>query len=139
MVADHPQHVLLVALVPCERAQLTGHLGAGGVADAGHDGGQGTAQGAPFVAVIAKAHVHQQPADVGIAQTQRAEIIAALRDFFAGELRHHHADFQRHGPQTCRMHIGLGVEPAVIVEFQQVHRRQIASRIIEEHVFRTRV
>ena len=37
MVADDPQHVLAVLLVAREGAELPGHLGRGGIADAGHD------------------------------------------------------------------------------------------------------
>ncbi len=139
VVADHPQHMLRVALVARKRAQLARHLGRGGIGHAGHQRGQRTAHRAALVAVVAEAHVHQQAADIGIAQTERAEVIGKLRDLFRRELRHHHADFQRHGPEPRGMDIGLGVKATIVEEGQQVHRRQVAGGIVEEHVFRARV
>ena len=139
VVADHAQHVRGVAGMAREGAKLLGHLGRGGIGHARHQRGQRPAKRAALFAVIAKAHVHQKAADIGIAKAQRAEIIGKLRDLLRGELRHGDRDFQRHGPEPRRMHVGRGVEFAVLVEGQQVHRGQVAGRIIQEHVFRAGV
>ena len=139
VVADDAQHVVGIAGIAGERTQLFRHFGAGGIGHAGHDRGQGAAQGTAFAAVIAKAHVHQQAADIGIAQTQGAEVVGQLCNFLRGELRHHHRHFQGDGPQPRGMDIALGIELAVLEEGQQVHRGQVAGRIIEEHVFRAGV
>ncbi len=62
----------LVLLVAGERAQLAGHFGAGGVAFAGEDGGEGGADRAAFFAVVGNAGLHQHRAEIGVAQAQRA-------------------------------------------------------------------
>ncbi len=139
VVADHPQHRLGVLGIAGEGAQLLRHLGRGGIGDAGHDRGQRAAERPALVAVIAQPHVHQQAADIGVAEAEGAELVAQLRDRRAGELRHHHADLERDHPQPGGVDIGLGVELAVLQEGQQVHRRQVAGRVVQEHVFRARV
>ena len=139
VVADDAQHVVGVAGIAGERAQFGGHPRAGGIGGAGHDRRQRPADRAALIAVIAQAHVHQQTADIGIAQPKRAKIIAALRDFLGRELRHQHADLQRDGPQPAGMDIGVGVEPAIFPEGQQVHGRQVAGGVVQEHVFAARV
>ena len=139
MVADHPQHVVRIALITRKRPQLTGNFRGCGIGNPAQDRCQRTAQGAAFVAVIGIAHVHQQPADIGIAQPQCAEIIGQLRDFLAGELGHHHADFQCQRPQTGGVDIILGLELAVFQKGQQIHAGQVAGGIIQEHIFRTGV
>ena len=139
VVADHAQHVVAVARIAREGAQFGRHLGAGRIGHAGHHRRQGPAERAALIAVIAQPHVHQQTADIGIAQTKRAEIMAALRDLAAGELRHQHADLQRHGPQPHGMDIGARVEALGRPEGQQVHRGQVAGRVVQEHVFAARI
>ena len=141
MVADDAQHVVLVALISRKCPQFGRHFGAGRISDPGHDGGQRPAQGAAFVAVIAKAHVHQEAADIGIAKAQRAEVIGQLCNFFRRELRHHHRDLKHHGPKTDSVLEGGDVELARcrVTELQQVQRGEVAGRVVQEHVFRARV
>ena len=81
VVADHPQHVLGVALVAGERAKFARDLGRCGIGDTRHDRRQRTGHRAALVAVIAQPHVHQETADVGVAESQRAEVVGKLRDF----------------------------------------------------------
>ncbi len=110
------------------------------------------ADGAAGVGVIGNAGRHQQAADVGVAEAERAEVVGALRDFLRRELRHQHRDFEHDGPQPGGVFVALDVVEfrlqlfAVgnggqrrVVERQQVHRRQIAGGVVEEHVFRARV
>jgi hypothetical protein len=139
VVADHPQHVLGVAPVAREGPKLARHFGGGRIGDAGHHGGQCARHRPARVAVIAEPHVHQQPADVGIAEAEGPEVVAKLRDFLGRELRHGHADLQRHGPQPGGVHVGIGVELAVLEEGQQVQRGEVAGGVVEEHVFRAGV
>ena len=141
MVADHAQHVLAVLLVAGEGAELLRHLGRGRVADAGHDGGERAADLAAGVGIVGDARRHQQPADIGVAEAERAELVGALRDLARRELRHQHRDFEHHGPQPDRVLVALDVELARrrVAERQQVHRREIAGGVVEEHVFRARV
>ncbi len=83
--------------------------------------------------------VHQQPADIGVAEPQRPEAVAQLGDARAGKLRHRHRDLERQRPDPRGMHVGARIELAVLEEGQQVHRGEVAGRIVEEHVFRARV
>ena len=85
------------------------------------------------------AHGHQKAPDIGVSQTERAEPVRKLRDPRAGELRHQHRDLERQRPDPRRVDIGLRVERAVLQERQQVHRGEIARRVVEEHVFRARI
>ncbi len=75
VVADDTQHVFAVARIPGKRAKFAGDFRRCRIGHTGHDRCQGATHGAPFVAVIAIAHVHQQSADIGIAKPQGAEII----------------------------------------------------------------
>ena len=110
VVADHAQHVLGVLLVAGEGAELGRHLGRGLVGDAGHDGGQRAAQRTAFLAVVGQAHGHQEAADIGEAEAQRAEFVGELRDRLRRELRHHDGDFEHDGPEPAEVLVGLDVE-----------------------------
>ncbi len=78
MVADHPQHRLLVRLVAAERANLGCDLGRGGVGHAGEDAGNRAAEGIASRRVVGNAELHQHRAEVGIAEAEGAIVVAAL-------------------------------------------------------------
>ena len=124
MVADHPQHGVLVGGIFGEGAQLARHLGRGGIGDAGHQRRDGAGCGAAFAAVIGHAGAHQQAADIGKAQAQGAVVIGKLRDFLAGELRHQHRDFQHDGPQPHGMFERLDVKRLDAVALAELHQVQ---------------
>ena len=139
MVADHAQHVRGVFLVAGKGAEFFRHLRRSGVADAGHHSGEGTAQRTAFIRVVRQTHRHQQAADVRITKTERAVLVREFGDRLGRKLRHHHRDFQHDGPQPAQMLIGVDVETSClrVVERQQVRRREVTRRIVQEHVFRT--
>ncbi len=141
VVADDAQHRRLIALVAGEGAAFLGHFGRSGVADAGHDRREGAAISAALGGVVAEAARHQQPADIGEAEAQRAVFIGKLGDFARRELRHQHRDFKHQRPQAHGVFIGRNVEDLCgrIAELQQVQRGEIAGRVVEEHIFRARV
>ena len=139
VVANDPQHVVRIPRIARKCPQLARHFRGCGIGHTGQDRRQRTGHRAAFVTVISKTHVHQQTADIGIPQTQRAEVIGPLRDFLGRELCHHHADLKRDGPQPRGVYIVLGLKLTVLKERQQIHRRQIAGGIIKEHVFAARV
>ena len=64
-----------------EGAHRTGHARALGVGFAGHDGGDGTAKGAAFDAVVTVAVAHDEGAEVGVAEAEGAEDVGILGDF----------------------------------------------------------
>ena len=142
VVADHAQHVAGVLLVAGEGAEFGRHLRRGLVGNAGHDGGQRAAERAAFLAVIGQAHGHQEAADVGEAEAQRAELVGELGDRLRRELRHQHRDFEHDGPEPAEVLVGLDVEAlgrCVCVERQQVGGGEVARRVVQEHVFRARI
>ena len=152
VVADHAQHVLAVLLVAGEGAKQPRHLGRGGVADAGHDGGERARDLAAGIRIVGQARRHQQAAEIGVAETERAELVGQGRDLARGELRHQHRDFEHDGPQPHRMLVAVEVElppgqsfaaggrgGGVGAEREQVHRGEIARGVVEEHVFRARI
>ena len=141
VVAHDPQHVLAVLGEAVERTELLRHLGGGGIGDARHDGRDGSADRAALVAVIGDAGGHEQAADIGEAEAQRAELVGELGDLLGRELRHHHRNLEHHGPQADGMFEGGNVELARhrIAELQQVQGGEVAGRIVEEHIFRTRI
>ena len=140
MVAHDAQHVGGVAVVVGEGAELAGHLGRGRIGDAGHDRGERAADGAALGGVVGDAGGHQQAADIGVAEAERAVLVGELGDLLRRELRHHHRDFEHDGPQADGVLVGGDVERAVgVAEGQQVERGEVAGRVVEEHVFRARV
>src|SRR5690606_25869133 len=66
VLAQHPEHVLLVLLVAGERAHPGGGAGRGGVGVAGHERRDGGGVGPTGVAVVGKAEGHQHGAEVGV-------------------------------------------------------------------------
>ena len=84
---------------------------------------------------------HQQPADIGVAEAERAVLVGELRDLLARKLRHQHRDLEHHGPQPDGVLVALDVELAglLVAIGQQVDRGEIARRVVEEHVFRARI
>ena len=141
VVADHAEHVLLVLLVAVERTVLGGEHRARGVAAAGQDGAERAADGAAGIAVVRDARLHQHGAEVGVAEAEGAVLPAELGDLLGREARHQDADLEDHGPQADRVLVALDVEGAClrVVELEQVDRRQVARRVVEEHVLAARV
>ncbi len=68
---------------------------------------------AAFVGVVGDARRHQQAADIGVAEAERAVLVGELGDLLGRELRHQHRDFEHDGPQPAGVLEGLDVEAAV--------------------------
>ena len=100
-----------------------------------------TAKGAALVAVVGNALGHQQAADIGVAETQRAVLVGLLGDLLGGELRHHDGDLKHDGPQPDRVLVvgRLDLLRVLVHELEQVQRGEVAGRIIQEHVLRARI
>ena len=64
----------------------------------------------PSSRVVGDARGHQQAADIGVAEAERAVLVGELGDLLRRELRHHHRDFEHHGPQPHGMLVGRDVE-----------------------------
>ncbi len=140
VVADHPQHRRGVLLVLREGAEVARHLGGRGVGGAGHDRGDGGADGAALLRIVGDAGHHQEAADVGEAEAEGAVVVRVLRDGGRGELRHGDGDFEHHRPQLHGMFEEADVEVAGLgLELHQVERGEVTGRVVQEHVFRARV
>ena len=141
VVAHDAQHVVAVRLEIRERTKLARHFGRGRIGDAGHDGGQRAGNGAAFRRIVRDTGGHQQAANIGVAETERAVFVGALGDLARGELGHHHGDFEHDGPQADGVFVigDIDVLGGCILELKQVQRGEVAGRVVEEHVFRARV
>ncbi len=115
MIAHHFQHGVPVRREFGEGAKLARHLRRCCIGHARHGGADSASDGAPFAAVIGDARSHQQPANIGKAQTQRAVIIGQLRNFLGRELRHRYRNFQHDGPQPHGMFKRGNVEDLLAV------------------------
>ncbi|MCY1511070.1 hypothetical protein D9M68_454640 [compost metagenome] len=141
MVADDAQHVVAVRGKARERTQLLGHFGRGGVGNTSHDRRQRAGDGAAFGAVIGNARGHQQAADVGITEAERAVFVGEFGNLAGRELRHHDRDFKDDGPQADGVLVVGDVDALGrrILEHHQVQRGEVAGGVVEEHVLRARV
>ena len=138
VVSNDAEHVLAVRLVGGEWAVLLRHFGAGRVAFASEDGGEGSGDRESFWAVVGDSHLHQQGAEVGVSEAEGSEVVAELGDFLGRELRHEDADFENDGPELDGVHVAFDVELAgfSVVEGGKVDGGEVTGGVIEEHVLR---
>ncbi len=140
VVADHPQHRLAVRGEAREGPELARHLGRDRVGGAGHERGDGTRERPALVAVVGDAGGHQQAAEIGVAEAERAVAVGQFGDLLGRVLRHHDRDLEHDGPQAHGVGEARDVEPAVVLEEgYQVEGGEIARRVVEEHVLRARI
>lgn len=94
----------------------------------------------PCAKFIGNTRSHQQAADVCKAQAQSTVTIAQFRNATRRELGHRDRDFEHDRPQPAGVLEHFCIEVAIrIPEGHQVERRQIARRVVQEHVFRARI
>ena len=94
----------------------------------------------PCLRVVRQPGSHQQAPQVGVAQPQRPELVAVGRDPVGRVARVVDQDLLRRDEDPHRRAKPLGVEAAVVAaELHQVDRRQVACRIVDEHVFAARI
>ena len=107
---------------------------------AAHDRGQGSGEVPAGVAVIRQAESHQQSAQVGVSQTQRAIIVGVARDRFGRIAGVVDQDIHRGDHDGDGMAISGHIKGAGrIDEFEQVEAGQVAGRIVQEHVLGARI
>ena len=139
VVAHDPKHVGGVPFVARKRAELPGHFRRNRVGFTAQDRCQRGAGRPALVGIVADPHVHQQTAEVCVAESQGPEPVRQLGNSLRRKLGHQHRDLQRHRQQPDRVQVLGDVEAAVIVEVQEVYGRKVAGRVVEEHVFRAGV
>ena len=87
MIADDAQHVLAVRLIAGERAESPRAICATSRTSSPVRIAVSAAQIArPLLAVVRNARLHQHRAEVGVAQAERAELVAELGDLLDGKL-----------------------------------------------------
>ena len=99
----------------------------------GHDRGDRTSKGAAFVAVVAVAVAHDERAEIGIAEPERAEDVRVLRDLLDRVAGVIDDNFLRGNEDPHGRLEAFDVERAIrVFELHQVQRGQIAGGVIEE-------
>ncbi len=147
VVAHDAEHMARIRAVAGEGAKLLRHCRRRCVGDAGHQCGDRRSERPAFFGIVAEAGDHEQPAEIGEAQAERAVFVREPRDLFRGELRHGNGNFQHHGPQPAGMLKRFYVDQILAIrlggrrgaERQEIERGEITSGVVEEHVFRARV
>ena len=140
VLVDHAQEGLAVDGVAFERTDLRGDARGLRVRLAGEDRGDGGGVVAAVFAVVGDAAGHQQRAEVGVADAERAEGVRVLLDRLRRIRGVIDGDLLRGDDDAQRGAVGLDVEAGVlVVEAHQVQRGQVAGRVVEEHVLRARV
>jgi len=134
--ADNPQHRFAVFVEFGERAHGAGEDGRAQIGLAGHQGGQGGGQGASLFAVVGHAIVHQQGAEIGVAEAERPEEMAVARDLFVRIAGAADDDLLGDDEGADGAAEGFDVKLAAFLdEFEQVEGGEIARRVVDEHVF----
>ena len=110
------------------------------VSVAGHDGRDGSGQSAACVGIVRQTVAHDERAEIGVAEAQRAKDVRVLRNPLGRIARVVHDDFLRGDVNAHRGLETFDIERAVVaLELHQVQRGQIAGGVVEEHVFAARV
>ena len=78
MHADHVEHRLAVAQIAGERPQLLGDARRLRVGFAAHQRGDGAADVAAAFGIVGQRQRHQQRAEIGVAEAERAEVVRIL-------------------------------------------------------------
>jgi len=142
-VAVHPHHAehrLAVGGESLERADRRRQFGTRAVGRPMEDRRQGAAQAAAGVTVIGESVGHQQAAKIGIAEAQRPVEMAVAGDPRRGVAGVVDEDFLGDEEDPAGRGEPFDVEHAVgLAELHQVDARQVAGRVVEEHVLRAGV
>ncbi len=138
--ADDVQHWFTVLGERLEGPHGLGDAGALAVGLAAEEGGHGGRAGPPRVAVVGQSVGHEQRPQVGVAQPQGAVHVALLADAAGRIAGVVDDDLLRGDDDIHGMLEPLHVERAVLAQvLEQVERREVAGRVVEEHILGTRV
>jgi len=136
MISHDTKHACAVSVKRRERPKFTGHLCAGRVTLSGQDRSDGSTECASLLTVIGQPQAHQHSAEIGISESQCAVLVGEFGDFSTGVGGHQDADLKNHRPDPGGMAERLDVEsPIGTHKLDEVEGSEVASRIVEEHVF----
>ena len=141
MIANDAQHVLTVFVKAFEGSMFRCQQCARCIRAASQNCAESSANCATFIAVVRRSRLHQHGAEICITQSKRAILPGEFGDFLRRETCHQHRNFQHHRPEVNCVLVARNIEVsrARIIELQQIDRRQIARRVVEEHVFTARI
>ena len=121
---------------------LAGHFGRCCIGNTGHDGRDAAADGPAFITVIGNAGRHQQAANIGKAQAERAVSYDSLAICLEGNCAIKTEISRRttvHRPRGMLKQAGHRIRWSLVAELQKVERGKVAGRVVQEHIFRARV
>ena len=102
---------------------------------AAEDGGEGCGEVASGAGVVGQAEGHEQRAEVGVAEAERAIVVRVARDHLGGIAGGVDDDLHGGGDDGDGIAVGGDVElPAGGEELEQVEAGEVAGRVVEEHV-----
>src|SRR5581483_10720173 len=104
-----------------------------------HDGGDAGGVVTASIGVIRQAGGHEQRAEVGIAESERAIIVRVPGDHLGWIAGVVDKNFLGGNDDVNCVTIGFDVEGAVGSELEQVKAGKVAGRVIEEHVLAARI
>ncbi len=108
-----------------------------GVGVAAEDGGERGGVVAAGVGVVGQAAVHEQRAEVGVAEAERAVVVRVLADLLGGVAGCVDDDLHRGGDDGDGVTVGGDVELAAGgEELHEVEGGEVAGGVVEEHVLR---
>ena len=107
---------------------------------AAHNGGEGGSEVASGVGIVRQAAGHEQGAEVGVAEAERTVVVGVAGDPLSRIAGVVDEDIHCRDHDADRVAIGGDIEVAGGVDkLQQVERREVAGRVVEEHVFGARI
>ena len=136
----HAEHRAAVEVEPIKRAGAAGEFGTGEVALPGEDRGDRATHRSAGIAVVGQAQTHQHRAEVRIAQAQRAEGVRVRADQIAGVAAVIDENILGDEENAGRGAESIDIESAIgFDELHQVQARQVARRVVDEHVLAARI
>ena len=120
-----------------ERGAGLGDAGGLPVGVAAEDGGEGGGEVAAGVGVVGQTEGHEERAEVGVAEAERAIVVRVLRDHLGGVAGGVDDDLHRGGDDADGVAVGGDVELAAGgEELQEIEGCKVAGGVVEEHVLR---
>ena len=140
MHANYVNHGFAIPQVAAKRSHTLRDACRLRVSLAGHQSCNRAAEVSPPIGIVGHGQRHQQRAQIRVADAQRTKIVRVPRDFLGGVASIVHQDFLRCDGYVHRVAKSFRIElPIRTQEFQEVQRRQIARRVVQEHVLRARI
>ena len=140
MHAQHVEHRLRVVVEAGEGPELGSEAAAGGVGSGRHQRGDGGGPRPPGVGVVRDAEGHQEPAEVGVSETELAKRAGGRGDLRCRVVRPPDQDVLGGDEETDAVGEPVAVERSVAVgEPQEVQRREVARGVVQMEVLAARV